>query len=139
MLVKLAIYISAELGVPEMIIGLTVIAIGTSIPDLISSGIVARRGRTGMAINNSIGSNVFDILIGLGLPILLYAVFTGKEVPVENQELFWSFLLLLSSIALLFLARVTYKAGNIKLTGFFLVFLYLVYLFIEISRIRVFG
>lgn len=137
LLVKLAIYISDALGVPEMIIGLTVIAIGTSIPDLLSSGIVARRGRTGMAINNSIGSNVFDILIGLGLPILLYAAITGKGVPVENRELVWSFLLLLSSIALLFLARVTYKAGSIKLTGFFLVFLYLVYLFIEISGVRV--
>lgn len=136
-LVKMAIFISVALNVPEMIIGLTVIAIGTSIPDLLSSGIVARRGRTGMAINNSIGSNVFDILIGLGLPILLYAAITGKEVAVENRELLWSFLLLLASIALLFAARITYKAGIIKLSGFFLVLLYLVYLFIEISGIRV--
>ena len=137
-LVRMAIFISDSLGVDEMIIGLTVIAIGTSVPDLMSSAIVARRGRTGMAINNSIGSNVFDILIGLGLPIFLYAAITGKEVPVENQRLFWSFLLLLLSIALLFVARITYKSGNIKLTGFFLILLYLGYLFVEIIRNGVF-
>ena len=48
-----------------MIMGLTVLAAGTSVPDLLSSVIVARRGSGDMAVSSSIGSNIFDILVGI--------------------------------------------------------------------------
>ncbi|KJH49645.1 Sodium/calcium exchanger protein [Dictyocaulus viviparus] len=54
------------------IMGLTVLAAGTSIPDLITSVIVARKGLGDMAVSSSIGSNLFDICVGLPIPWLLY-------------------------------------------------------------------
>merc|ERR1719231_288841 len=53
------------------IMGVTVLAAGTSVPDAIGSLLVARDGQGDMAVSNAIGSNVFDILLGLGLPWLM--------------------------------------------------------------------
>merc|ERR1719253_1418802 len=52
--------------------GLTVLAAGTSVPDLLSSVIVARMGEGDMAVSSSIGSNIFDITVGLPLPWIVY-------------------------------------------------------------------
>ncbi|KAJ1459882.1 Sodium/calcium exchanger protein-domain-containing protein [Pelagophyceae sp. CCMP2097] len=63
--------IGAVLGVCDYVMGLTVLACGTSIPDALSSMYMAREGRGDMAISSSIGSNVFDILVGLPIPTLV--------------------------------------------------------------------
>ena len=52
------------MGISEEIMGLTILAAGTSIPDLITSVIVARKGLGDMAVSSSVGSNIFDITIG---------------------------------------------------------------------------
>ncbi len=62
-LVEVAVFSAHILNIPEAIIALTVLAVGTSIPDLFSSIIVARQGRGDMAVSNAIGSNIFDILV----------------------------------------------------------------------------
>jgi len=69
------------------IMGVTVLAAGTSVPDAIGSLLVAREGKGDMAVSNAIGSNVFDILLGLGLPWLLSATIygsSGLSVDAEN-------------------------------------------------------
>ena len=66
-----------------MVMGLTVLAAGTSVPDLLSSVIVARMGAEGdMAVSSYIGSNIFDILVGLPLPWLIFAL-------VQHLALLW--------------------------------------------------
>jgi len=57
-------------NIPSSVMGVTFIAAGTSVPDLLTSVIVARQGHGDMAVSSSIGSNIFDILIGLPLPWL---------------------------------------------------------------------
>jgi len=59
------------IGIPDAIMGLTVLAAGTSIPDALSSIVVARNGFGDMAVSSSVGSNVFDICFGLPLPWLI--------------------------------------------------------------------
>ena len=59
-------------NVPASIMGLTLLAAGTSIPDCLSSVAVARRGHGDMAVSSSIGSNIFDVLIGLPVPWFMY-------------------------------------------------------------------
>jgi len=59
------------------VVGLTLLAAGTSIPDLVSSVLVARKGEGNMAVSSSIGSNIFDILICLPLPWLTYSIMNG--------------------------------------------------------------
>lgn len=56
--------ISVTMGIDDEIMGLTVLAAGTSIPDLITSVLVARKGYGDMAVSSSVGSNLFDITIG---------------------------------------------------------------------------
>ncbi|TSQ81038.1 Sodium/potassium/calcium exchanger 3 [Bagarius yarrelli] len=60
--------ISFTMNIPDVIMGITFLAAGTSVPDCMASLIVARQGMGDMAVSNSIGSNIFDILLGLGFP-----------------------------------------------------------------------
>ena len=62
------------MGVPPIVMGLTVLAAGTSVPDLILCVIVSRMGEGDMAVSSSIGSNIFDILVGLPIPWLVYTL-----------------------------------------------------------------
>merc|ERR1719359_523302 len=56
-----------SLGIPSEVMGLTFLAAGTSVPDLLTSIIVAQRGEGDMAVSSSVGSNIFDVLVGLPL------------------------------------------------------------------------
>ncbi len=71
LLVWAVIKIAGNLGVSELIIGLTIIAVGTSIPELVVSVASAIKGQTDLAIGNIIGSNIFNILAVLAIPAIL--------------------------------------------------------------------
>lgn len=133
-LVDSAVISANILGVPSVIIGLTVLAAGTSVPDLLSSMIVAKKGQAGMAISNGIGSNIFDILFGLGFPWLVAFVFLGRKITVATENLNSSIILLFATvIAILFLFIVRrWKIG--KYSGYFLIALYLMYLIWVVSQ-----
>jgi len=136
-LVESAIGISHILQVPEVIIALTVLAVGTSIPDMISSIIVAKQGRSGMAVSNAIGSNIFDILIGLGLPWMLILAFTNDTVRTSVDNLFESVVLLIASVVFIFVTLLITRWQMGKKTGIFLIALYVFYLGREIYKIYV--
>merc|ERR1712070_1291834 len=72
------VWMATEFGIqyelPASVMGITILAAGTSIPDALSSIAVARRGHGDMAVSSSIGSNIFDILIGLPLPWSMYLI-----------------------------------------------------------------
>jgi len=70
-------------NIPPEIMGLTFLAAGTSVPDLLSSVIVAKQGKGDMAVSSSIGSNIFDILVGLPLPWLVYNIAFYSEGGIE--------------------------------------------------------
>ena len=131
-LVESAIRVSNILGISELIIGLTILAIGTSIPDLVASIIVTKQGRPGMAINNAIGSNIFDILIGFGLPWFVVLLMTTKTINVDNSNLTTSMSLLSGSLILLVSTFIITKWRTKKIIGGLLIFLYLSYLLYEI-------
>lgn len=70
------------IGIPATAMGLTVLAAGTSVPDALASIAVARNGAGDMAVSNAIGSNVFDILLGLGFPWFIGGLIKKKTFPV---------------------------------------------------------
>lgn len=127
-LVESAVAISIALNIPAVIIGLTVLAIGTSVPDFISSLIVAKQGRGGMAISNAIGSNIFNILIGLGLPWLLLLVFSKKIITVATENLNSSILLLFATIIATLFLLIARKWKMNRLSGMILIGTYIIYL-----------
>ena len=72
-----ATFVAGYFGVSEAVIGLTVVAMGTSLPELATTVVAARKGNSGIAIGNVLGSNVFNILLILGA--------TGVICPMELQ------------------------------------------------------
>ena len=95
-MVWFATLIGETAGVPDAVMGLTFLAAGTSVPDLFSSIIVAKQGLGDMAVSSSVGSNIFDVTMGLPLPwIIRSAVDGGRAVSVESGQLGFSLTLLL--------------------------------------------
>jgi len=66
--------IAAAAGMSETLIGLTIVAVGTSLPELVTSIVAARKGETGLAVGNVIGSNIFNLLFILGVSALIHPV-----------------------------------------------------------------
>ncbi len=130
-LVEVAIQSAYILNIPEAIIALTVLAIGTSIPDLFSSVIVAKQGRGDMAVSNAIGSNIFDVLVGLGLPFLIVMLISGESISAGG-DLSNSSIILFASVILLFILLLVSKWRVGKITGVLLIGLYIFYLTREI-------
>ena len=72
------------LDIPDAVIGYTVSAAGTSLPNYVASAVAARNGFGNMAVSNALGSNTFNIMIGLGLPWVLYTSF-GTDFQPYNE------------------------------------------------------
>lgn len=66
--------IADKFGIPQLVIGLTVVALGTSLPELFTSVVAARKGKADIAIGNIVGSNIFNILFVLGTSALIIPV-----------------------------------------------------------------
>eukprot|EP00058_Branchiostoma_floridae_P021130 XP_002606620.1 hypothetical protein BRAFLDRAFT_209452 [Branchiostoma floridae] len=131
-MVFMATIIAYTLGIPDTITGITLLAAGTSVPDAMASLIVARQGLGDMAVSNSIGSNVFDILLGLGLPWFLKTtvVSWGGSVAINSRGMIYSVGLLFGTVVLMILGihcnrwRLTRPLGIIAMITYavFLVF-----------------
>mmetsp|Transcript_49600 Transcript_49600/g.44411 ORF Transcript_49600/g.44411 Transcript_49600/m.44411 type:complete len:550 (-) Transcript_49600:145-1794(-) len=95
-----AVVVGYAWKVPQEIMGLVFLAAGTSVPELFACIIVAKKGQADMAVSASIGSNIFDVLVGLPLPWLSYSIIFGEEsgdlrIDVEAHGLFLSILVLI--------------------------------------------
>ncbi|XP_014489069.1 PREDICTED: sodium/potassium/calcium exchanger 4-like [Dinoponera quadriceps] len=93
--------------IPDSIMGLTFLAAGMSVPEAVSSVIVANQGHGAMGISNSIGSNVFDVLLCLGLPWFIKATLLPKVpgeyyVQINSQGLVYSSISLFSTLIILY-------------------------------------
>jgi cation:H+ antiporter len=103
-----AVNIAQGLGVSDLIIGLTVVAIGTSLPELASSIVAARKGEHDLAVGNVIGSNLFNTLAVVGLAGAIYPM----QVPAEVVSRDW--VVMLSLTILLFALGYGYKEKGEK-------------------------
>jgi len=65
------------------LVGLTIVAVGTSLPELVTSIVAANKGETGLAIGNVVGSNIFNILLILGLSGTIHPILVGFEALVD--------------------------------------------------------
>ena len=119
-----AVYIATSLGVSEMIIGLTIIAIGTSLPELAASIMSARKGQHGIALGNIIGSNIFNLLGVMAIPALI------SPVIIEANALWRDYgLMLLLTLFLLALGFKARHGGAIsRIVGSLLLLTYVMYM-----------
>ncbi|PIB24973.1 sodium:calcium antiporter [Amylibacter kogurei] len=116
-LVQGAVALAAGFGVSETLIGLTIVAVGTSMPELVTSVIAARKGQAGVAFGNVLGSNIFNILGILGVVAIVQPI----DIPPEIVN-FDIWVMAVSSIVLLGFAvsawRITRTAGAIMLASY---------------------
>lgn len=99
LVVDKACIIATNFGVSQNFIGLTIIAIGTSLPELVTSIVATRKGDSGLALGNAIGSNLFNILFILGMSAAI------SPLHVLGESLIDTVLLLISAVILLIFAR----------------------------------
>ena len=134
-LVWMVSIIGFTLGIPDVIMGLTFMAAGSSVPDGISSLIVARQGDGDMAVSNTVGSNVFDILLCLGLPWLLKttAVDLGGYVVVLSGSIIYTSASLLGTVFVTITLVVANKWHLNKCLG--MAFLVLYFIFITMATL----
>lgn len=115
-LVKGAVSAGAALGIPETFVAMTVVAIGTSFPELATSFLAAMRGKGDMVIGNIIGSNVFNILAIMGVTASIAPIITSGTVDVFDLAMFVG-----SAVALLaavWLKGVPRWSGGVMLAGY---------------------
>ncbi len=128
LLVRGASSLAIRMQVPEIVIGLTVVAFGTSTPELVVNLVSALKGSTGIAFGNVIGSNIFNILGILGISALIWPL-DVKKATTWNEIPF----ALLTSFVLLILANDNWflsgaqnlltRGDGLILLGFFVIFL----------------
>ena len=116
-----AVGIARAAGISEAVIGLTVVAIGTSLPELAASLVAAWRGHTGIAIGNVIGSNLFNLLLVLGTTA------TIRPIPVPEGGL-WDLAVLSGVSVLLWGICGTRERKIIRVEGALLLAVYVLYL-----------
>ncbi|NXP34693.1 NCKX1 protein, partial [Leiothrix lutea] len=125
--------VGETIGISEEIMGLTILAAGTSIPDLITSVIVARKGLGDMAVSSSVGSNIFDITVGLPVPWFLFSIFNGlSPVAVSSNGLFCAIVLLFLMLLFVILSIAVCRWKMNKLLGLTMFALYFVFLIISV-------
>jgi len=116
------------LGAKPEIMGLTLIAAGTSVPDLITSVIVARKGLGDMAVSSSLGSNLFDICVGLPIPWLIAIAAGKKYIVVDANGMFCSVLMLFAMLIAIIIIIAISKWRMTKVLGLSMFMSYFVYL-----------
>ncbi|MBR3052031.1 calcium/sodium antiporter [Candidatus Saccharibacteria bacterium] len=104
LVVSSASSIATIVGISERIISLTIIALGTSLPELVTTITAAKKGESDLLVGNIVGSNIFNICIVLALPV----VFAGSITP-NNFQAIDLVMLILSSIVICILARCNHK------------------------------
>lgn len=118
--VNSATAIATTFGMGNTLIGLTIVAIGTSLPELVTSIVAAKKGEADLALGNVIGSNIFNILLVLGISS------TVHSIKVEFDSIIDTSLLLIVNVVVL--AIVLKKKSSIgKGVGVFMILMYVVY------------
>ena len=118
MIIDNATVIAHYFGLSELVVGLTIIAIGTSLPELATTIAGALKGEDDMAVGNIIGSNIFNTVIVLGIPALLSP---GQINPAAFQRDYWVMLaasVLLTALCIGRKHRIGHLAGALLLCGF---------------------
>ncbi len=112
--------LALDLGVSERVIGITVLALGTSLPELVTAVVASVKGETDLAVGNLIGSNIFNILSILGITSMITRIDVSSEII--NYDL-----IAMIFITLLVLPLMLYKRRLGKLSGTILLLVYVYY------------
>ena len=120
-LLKGAVGLAGSLGMSEKVIGVTIVAFGTSVPELVASGVAAYRKQTDIALGNLIGSNIFNIMVVIGITAIIKDINVSESAM--NFDMFWMLGISLALFPLMFIGK---KMG--KIHGIILISAYISYI-----------
>lgn len=130
LLVNGAVDIASKLGVSERVIGVSMVAFGTSVPELAASVIAALRKEKAISLGNLIGSNIFNIASVLGLTAMITPINVLDENVLQN-DIIW---MLIISFLLLPLVFIPKKLEVTRLKGFLLIIFYSVFIYLSFTK-----
>jgi cation:H+ antiporter len=119
LLIESALTIAKYLGIPEMIIALSMVAIGTSLPELVVSAMASFKGESDIALGNVLGSNVFNIFLILGTSALL--------IPLDAMKSITNLTILVAVTIIMFPILLSGKIIS-RIEGIFLLLIYSIFI-----------
>lgn len=123
--------IAARFGIPQLVVGLTIVAMGTSAPEAAVSISAALKGNAGITIGNVVGSNILNILIILGLTALL----TKKIVPVASSTIKYEMpFMIVVTLILLWMGYAGNRISRLEGAGLWSVFLLYLYYLLKMAK-----
>ncbi len=121
MMVRSAVFIARQLGISDLVIGMTVVALGTSLPEFAASTVSALKGQDDLSVGNVIGSNIFNLLFVLGFCSIM------RPIPIDSGVMSYELpLMLLFSLGLWPLVQRRLRLGRTE--GALLLFCYLLFI-----------
>ncbi len=120
MVVNSASSIAKLLGLSERVISLSIIAFGTSLPELVTTIVSSKKGEQDLLVGNIIGSNIFNICIVLGVPVSIY----GSITPINFNVI--DLIMLILSALIIYIFSCTKKTVS-KTEGVIMLFLFIIY------------
>lgn len=118
--------IAYMLGMSETLVGLTIVAIGTSLPELVTSIVASRKGQNGMAVGNVVGSNIFNVLLILGVSCVINPIDIAFETVID--------ILILIAVSVLIYVFCITKKKIVRSEGILMVLIYAAYTAFAIAR-----
>lgn len=126
LVVNSATNIATSFGMSANLVGLTIVAMGTSLPELVTSVIAVKKGETEIAIGNVIGSNIFNILLVLGLAALIHPMAVSLVAIIDT--------IFMTAVTILLYIFIKKNNSLIKIHGIIFVIIYFIYLIYTIIR-----
>ena len=125
-----AINFAEQIGVSEAVISVSIVAIGTSIPELATSLIAISKGEKGISLGNLIGSNIFNIGSVLGITAMIKPIVID-DLEILNRDMLW---MLVFAVLILIIALLPKKDFIGKFKGFFLILLYSIFIILAFAQ-----
>lgn len=126
LVVDSATNIATSFGMSANLVGLTIVAMGTSLPELVTSVIAVKKGETEIAIGNVIGSNIFNILLVLGLAALIHPMAVSMVAIIDT--------IFMTAVTILLYMFIKKNNSLTKIHGIIFVIIYFIYLIYTIIR-----
>lgn len=120
--------VAKSFGMTDKVIGVTIVAFGTSVPELVASGVAAYRRQTDISLGNLVGSNIFNILIVIGITSIIMPIQVAESVM--NFDMYWMLGIALVLYPLMFIGK---KMGRIH--GLILLSAYVTYIVLCVQSI----
>jgi len=116
--------LALDLGVEERVVGLTLVALGTSLPELVTAAVASMKGHTDLAIGNLMGSNIFNILCILGLTSIVTPISVNQDIL--NMDILWMLVITLLVLPLMMIKRQVGRIDGAILLLFYGLYIYMV-------------